>query len=279
MSMSTSQRPQTTISSDDSKKRVIVAVPLSDIDFDNVELCFRVDFNLSNLKEDINANGQQFPVVLRTIEFSDKYQIISGFRRCNALRELGRICVDAEIRNITDDEAYYLSYIENDKRKNLSGLDKALAISKLLAKGKSPKEIQTLYGIGERQYYRLKKVTDFPPALKDAISDGFIQITHGLLLMEMHSDRCRAVDFDEWIDWIIENSASVRQLKRALKKRCRSSVQHRMTRTDKGGFRFSGFIFDPQKADKVASETILGEMKEAVTIIEKWISNYKNVKD
>ncbi len=275
--MGTSRSPRESEPSE-YKNRIIVSVPLSEIDFENMELCFRMDLNVSNLKEDIHTNGQQFPVILRTVDTSDKYQIVSGFRRCTALRELGCSRVDAEIRKLDDDEAYYLSYVENDKRKNLSAMDKALAISKLLARGKSPQEIQSMYGIGERQYYRQKTVTDFPSALKDAVSDGFVQITHGLVLMEAQKARRGGLDFDEWIDWIIENSASVRRLKQALKARYRLSEQHRMKKTDNGGFRFSSFSFDPKNADWTLSENILVELKEAVSTIERWIDDHEKGK-
>ena len=248
---------------------LIMNISLSEIDFDNTEFCFRVDFNLNNLKEDIEVNGQQFPVVLRRQKDVGRYQIISGFRRCNALRELENTEVKAMVRDLGDDEAYYLSYTENDKRKNLSGMDKALAIAKLTARGKSPQEIQRLYGIGERQYYRLKKSVDFPNIIKEAIADEFIQMTHGLVLATSKEQIGTLFDLDEWIDWIIENKASVRNLRTAIRVRYHKQKKRRLLKTTDGGFKLSAFTFDPLKSDLASTDELLSDIKKALDIVEK----------
>jgi ParB/RepB/Spo0J family partition protein len=246
----------------------IVSVPLKHVDFEDREFCFRVSFDLKNLKEDILKNGQQFPVVLRRKNGNNLFQIISGFRRCGSLLEIGAEYVKAVIRDdLTEDERYYLSYIENEKRKNLTGMDKACAIAKLLEKGRPPAEIQHLYGIGERQFYRLKKVADFPAALKEAIADRFIQITHGLVLMEAREAHGVQVDLDEWIDWIVENKASVIQLKAGLQQRYKALPQKYLVKTPKGGFRLSCIKYNPKETDEAAVKMMREEMMEALMIL------------
>lgn len=246
----------------------IVSVSLAQIDFEDTEFCFRVSFDLKNLKEDIQKNGQQFPVVLRRKSSNGLFQIISGFRRCGSLREIGAAHVKAVIRDdLTEDERYYLSYIENEKRKNLTGMDKACAIAKLAEKGKSPQEIQHLYGIGERQFYRLKKAADFPASLKEAIADRFIQITHGLILMEARETHGVQMDLDEWIDWIIENKASVIQLKSALQRRYKVSPKKFLVKTAAGGFRLSAIKYNPQETDEMTVNMMRDEILAALSIL------------
>ena len=252
----------------ESKERVF-EIPLSKIDEKDRELCFRVDLTLSNLKKDIERNGQQFPVLLRKKE-TGLYQIVSGFRRFTALKELGAIYIRAIVRELTDDEAYYTSFIENEKRKNLNGLDKSYAITKLTDRGKSPKEIQALYGIGERQYYRLKSACEFPKEIRDAIADGFIQVSHGLVLMEAYGNHGLKIELDDWIDWMIDNRPSVRQLRAAIKKKCSIKKSNFIVKNSRNGFVFRTLSFNPLKTDLTDARTMLSEMEEATDILREW---------
>ena len=246
-------------------------IGLDEIDFEDTEFCFRVDFNVRDLMDDIKRNGQQFPVILRRKEDAGKYQIISGFRRCHTLRELKVSDVKAIVRDdMSDDRAYHVSYVENEKRKNLNGIDKAHAISKLSSRGKSPEEIQLIFGIGERQYYRYKKAIDFPEEIKDAITDRFIGVTHGLILNEAYSRHKTTMDLEQWIDWIIENKASIRQLKRHIDKSVGKSRKTKdfIKRTPNGGFRLLSAVFDPSRTDRECAHKLKENLKEAIQLLE-----------
>jgi ParB/RepB/Spo0J family partition protein len=221
------------------------------------------------LKEDIQKNGQQFPVVLRNKAETCRFQIVSGFRRCNSLREIGALHVKAIVRNdLDDDRAYYLSYMENERRRNLTGMDKALAVLKLIERGKTAVEIQEIFGIGERQFFRLKKAADFPGEIKDAISDQFIQITHGLVLMEIFETHPPNFELDQWIDWIIEHKASVHRLKLELQHRFRKTKSQFIKVTSSGGFRLSSFTYDPQHTDEITARIMKREIMEAIRILD-----------
>ena len=115
----------------------VVEVHMEEVDLEDTELEFRVDHKIKDLVEDLVRNGQQFPVILRRLEGHDKYQVVSGFRRCRSIRQLNWPTVKAIVRDdLGDDEAFRISFMENEKRKNLTGLDKAHAIAKLRMKGK-----------------------------------------------------------------------------------------------------------------------------------------------
>ena len=257
----------------------IRTVHIDTIDFNDRELCFRVDYTVKDLADDIERNGQQFPVILRLQDGGSQYQIVSGFRRCTALKALGKKYVKAIVReDLDDDKAYQVSFIENEKRKNLKGIDKAYAIVKLSKRGKSPREIQNLFSIGERQYYRYKKVMEFPTELKDAITDRFIKITHGLVLMEAQKRYKNAIDFDEWIDWIIENKASIRQLKEHVRLKCSKKQKDfgaYLNPTKRGGFRLSQMVFDPRKTDRSSADKMMTNLREALLFLEQWAQEKK----
>ena len=247
-------------------------VNLGQVDLDDTEFEFRVDQKLKDLVEDIKKNGQQFPVILRKKEGQNKYQVISGFRRCRSLQSLGWPKVKAIVHDdLTDEKAYTISFIENERRKSLTGVDKAHAIAKLNLKGKSPKEIQDIYGIGQKQFERYKKVDTFPKELKDAIGNSKIKTTHGLLLMQAYEIHKEKMDLTEWIDWIVESEASTRLLQRQINQELgKPKKQKRYFEKKKGGgFRLYPMQFDPQKTAPDVKDKMIEKLRIALELLEK----------
>jgi ParB family transcriptional regulator, chromosome partitioning protein len=236
------------------------------------DLEFRVAPRVGDLVEDIRKNGQQFPIIVRPLE--DKgYEVISGYRRVRAIKELGWETVKAIVRDDlqNEDKAYRISFLENEKRKSLTGVDKAHAIARLELRGKSPAQIQEIYGIKERQYERYKKVGTFPDVLKEAISAGTIQTTHGLLLAQAHEQHGDKVDLKGLVEQIAEGELTVRQLARLLNKTKLGRVAKKaryFESTKDGGFRLYPMRFDPKTTDEATKAKLLEVLKEAVGVIE-----------
>src|SRR4051812_11436784 len=65
----------------------IVMLPVEDI-LDDKTFQYRLTTTLGSLAEDMRVRGQTTPIFVRPLE--GKYQLISGFRRLAAVRELGR---------------------------------------------------------------------------------------------------------------------------------------------------------------------------------------------
>jgi ParB/RepB/Spo0J family partition protein len=241
-----------------------------DLEFNDLE--FRVAPRVGDLVEDIGRNGQQFPIIVRGIAETYTYQIVSGYRRVRAIKALGWDTVKAIVRDdLDDDAAYRVSFLENEKRKNLTGVDKAHAISRLELMGKTAGQIQEIYGIKDRQYKRYKKVGTFPKVLKDAISDGTIQTTHGLLLAQAHEQHGDKVDLKALVEQIAEGELTVRQLARLLKKEKLGRVAKKARYFEKkgGGFRLYPMRFDPKTTDEATKAKLLEVLKEAVGVLEK----------
>lgn len=250
---------------------------LKDIKLDKLrleyhDLEFRVAPRVGDLIEDIRKNGQQFPIIVRPLE--DKgYEVVSGYRRVRAIQALGWETVKAIVREDlqNEDMAYRVSFLENEKRKSLTGVDKAHAIAKLEYLGKKPKEVQEIYGIGERQYERYKKVGKFPDVLKKAISDGKVQTTHCLLLAQAHEQHGDKVDLKGLVEQIAEGELTVRQLARVLNKKKFGRVAKKARYFEKqsgGGFRLYPMRFDPKTTDEATKAKLLEVLKEAVSVLE-----------
>jgi ParB/RepB/Spo0J family partition protein len=247
---------------------------LDKIDLTQNEFEFRLSTRFNDLVESIKEDGQQFPVIVRVIPNTTPkmYQLVSGFRRVRALDKLGIPDVKAIVRVLDDDMAYKISFMENEKRKNLTGVDKAHAIAKLRCLGKTNTQIKELYGIGDKQLSRYEKVGKFPEILKRAISDGKIQTSHGLLLAQANEQHEGKVDLKDLVQQIAEGELTVRQLARLLNKTKLGRVAKKARYFEKqkgGGFRLYPMSFDPKTTNEATKAKFIAVLKEAVGVLEQ----------
>lgn len=75
---------------------------------------------LEQLASSINNVGLMTPIIVRPVE-GGKYEIICGHNRTNAMRELGRDTISADVReDLSDDEALGLFYDSNLNQQSFS---------------------------------------------------------------------------------------------------------------------------------------------------------------
>ena len=249
----------------------VVEVRMEEIDLEDTELEFRVDQKLKDLVEDIRQNGQQFPVILRKLEDAEKYQLVSGFRRCRSIKSLGWSFVKAIVRNdLDDDMAFRISFMENEKRKNLTGVDKANAMAKLRLRGKSDADIQDIFGLGKSQIDRYKQVSTFPKVIRNAISDGKIKTTHSLALMRVHNVPENKVDLKDWIDRVDAEDLSVRKLTRLLNQEFgKPKKKKRYFEKQKGGgFRMYPMRYDPKTTTTADKKAMISRLETALALLK-----------
>lgn len=199
-------------------------VSLETIDLAEVQFKFRVAMRVSDLVENIREHGQQFPVLLRPHpkppSSKIKYQLISGFRRCTAIGELGWSTVSAIVRNdLTDDvDAFHVSLIENEQRKTYNDLDRAYAILAYRGMGKSTAEVNEIFKVGSRQRQRLEELTNLPKGVQLAIAEAKVSSTNAVRLMQ-HARKHKLPDSEiqNWVDTIAEGKPSYNDLGKQLK--------------------------------------------------------------
>ncbi len=74
------------------------------------------------------------PIVVRPITPAGSYQLIAGERRWRACQSLNHETIKAIILDVTPEQAYKISVIENINRENLNPIERALAFKELLNK-------------------------------------------------------------------------------------------------------------------------------------------------
>ncbi|MBR9766676.1 MAG: ParB/RepB/Spo0J family partition protein [Rhodobacteraceae bacterium] len=90
----------------------------------------RLQVEVEGLRESIARNGQRVPVLVRPLE-GDRYRLIYGRRRLEACRALG-IKVRAIVTEVEGDQALRDQLLENQERRDLSFIERALVASALL---------------------------------------------------------------------------------------------------------------------------------------------------
>lgn len=161
------------------------------------------------------------PVVLRRRDGHDKLQVVSGFRRLTAVKQIGWLKVTAFILDDVDDESVFrLSVLENEKRKTYSDLDRAYAITRYRQMGYRVGDIaKDVFGLSRRQIERLQKLTELPAVVQDAIAADAITATHAVVLKQLLDKYgSEKIDLVHWIERANKEGLAVEKLKREVKK-------------------------------------------------------------
>ena len=105
-----------------------------EIEPDHIETSGRLDdrlqIEIAGLKASISRSGQRVPILVRPLD-GDRYSLIYGRRRLEACRELG-IKVRAIVTEMDGDQALRDQLLENQERRDLSFIERALVAAALL---------------------------------------------------------------------------------------------------------------------------------------------------
>jgi len=86
---------------------------------------------LDELAASIRAQGVIQPIVVREIG-RDRYELIAGERRWRAAQKAGLVDIPALVKAVPDQAVVAMALIENIQRENLSPLEEAQALSRLI---------------------------------------------------------------------------------------------------------------------------------------------------
>lgn len=81
----------------------------------------------------VKEHGILEPLLVRTLDESDFYELVAGERRYRAAKEAGLTDVPAVIRDLTDGQAVQLALIENLQREDLNPIEETEGVLQLLA--------------------------------------------------------------------------------------------------------------------------------------------------
>ena len=189
-----------------------VAIPVEKLrPFDGHPFKVKDDDEMNTLIESIQAQGVLSPLIVRPIENTDEYEVISGHRRLHAARKAGITEVPALIYALDRDSAAIAVVDSNLHREHILPSEKAFAyklkmealshqgkrtdltLSQLATKLDTATEIGNCSGESRDTVYRYIRLTYLIPELLDQMDEGKIALMVGEALSYLGDEEQYAV--------------------------------------------------------------------------------------
>jgi ParB/RepB/Spo0J family partition protein len=140
--------------------------------------------DLEDLKASIASNGQLSPIVV-VQENDETYTCVLGHRRLEAMRQLGKTVVRAEVKRKKDVSANAIArarIAENVVRENLTPLDEARAYDAILQGGESVKGLAASIGVPQTRVRDKIALLRLPESVREKVESGELGATKAAAL-------------------------------------------------------------------------------------------------
>ena len=168
---------------------------------------------LDDLAASIKAQGVIQPIVVRTIA-RDRYELIAGERRWRAAQKAGLTEIPALVREVPDQAVVAMALIENIQRENLSPLEEAQALSRLIDEFHLTHQ-QTADAVGRSRaaVSNLLRLLELPAEIKRLLDERKLDMGHARALATLPEDRATMLALQA-----AEHGWSVRELEEAARR-------------------------------------------------------------
>ncbi|HEX7915241.1 ParB/RepB/Spo0J family partition protein [Rudaea sp.] len=140
---------------------------------------------LAELAASIKAQGVIQPIVVRPVG-ADRYEIIAGERRWRASQLAGLAEIPAVVREVADPAVAAMTLIENIQREDLSALEEAHALRRLIDEFKHTHEqVAEAIGRSRSAVSNLLRLLDLPEEIKRLLKEGQIEAGHAKALLTL----------------------------------------------------------------------------------------------
>jgi ParB family chromosome partitioning protein len=168
---------------------------------------------LDELAASIRAQGVIQPVVVREIA-RDRYELIAGERRWRAAQKAGLADIPALVKDVPDQAVVAMALIENIQRENLSPLEEAQALSRLIGEFElTHQETADAIGRSRAAVSNLLRLLDLPAEIKRLLDERKLDMGHARALATLPEDRATLLALQA-----AEHGWSVRELEEAARR-------------------------------------------------------------
>lgn len=144
------------------------------------------DDKIAELSESIKKNGLISPIIVRRI--NTKYEIIAGERRYHACKKAGIVKIPSIVKEISDEEAFKISLIENLQREDLNPMEEAEAYHTLKTQFNLTHQDIADSVIKDRSTItNALRLMTLPEEIKQALRDGMISTGHARAILMVDS--------------------------------------------------------------------------------------------
>lgn len=178
--------------------------PRQDMDFETIQ----------QLADSIAARGIVQPLVVRPLkDTADQYEIIAGHRRCQAAKQAGLTEIPVIIRDIEDEAALAMSFIENVQREDLNAIDKAKALKRLTEEfGLKQEEVASGVGLSRAGISNLIRLLNLAQPVQTLLEHGDLEMGHARALLSLPEASQNVI-----AEKVIAQGLSVRQTEALVK--------------------------------------------------------------
>jgi len=140
---------------------------------------------LAELAASIKAQGVIQPIVVRPVG-GTRFEIIAGERRWRAAALAGLAEIPALVREVPDQAVVAMALIENIQREELTPLEEAQALHRLIAEFKYTHQ-QTADALGRSRasVSNLLRLLDLAPAIKELLEQHQLEMGHARALLTL----------------------------------------------------------------------------------------------
>ena len=211
------------------------------------------DEDMNNLTESIKAQGIISPLIVRTIESTDEYEVISGHRRLHAAIKAGLSEVPALIYPLDRNEAMIAVVDSNLHRERLLPSEKAFAykmkmdamkaqgrrtdltLSQAATKSDTAAEIGKSQNESRDQVFRYIRLTYLIPELLDKVDEGIIALSPAVELSYLSKEQQKILlDAMSLNDCTPSHAQSIRMKKQAQQNTLSSDGIYEIMSEEKG---------------------------------------------
>lgn len=175
--------------------------------------------SLKELSDSIRAQGVMQPLLVRSIASTNggagpSYEIIAGERRFRAAQLAGLNEVPVIIRDVDDQAALAMALIENLQREDLTALEEAQGIDRLIREfGLTHEQAANAVGRSRSATTNLLRLLQLPVAVQDMLRNQSLDAGHARALLPLPPAQARAL-----AEKIVQEKLSVRDAERLVGK-------------------------------------------------------------
>jgi ParB family chromosome partitioning protein len=169
--------------------------------------------DLAELAASVKANGVIQPIIVRP--FQGAYQLIAGERRLRAAQMAGLARIPALVREVTEEELFEWSLVENIHRRDLNPLERARAYQRYLgAFSLTQAEAADRLGEDRSVIANYLRLLDLPEEIKQMLVDGRLTMGHARAILSLPTDELRR----KLANRALAGRLSVREVERLVRK-------------------------------------------------------------
>lgn len=183
---------------------------------------------INNLASSVKKLGLINPITVRKIGAGDQYEIIAGERRWMAVQQLGWETIPANVKNISDKDAYAVALVENLQREDLNPIEEADGYLQLIENyDLTHEQVAEYVGKPRSTVSNFIRLLELDDSVQELLRHKQIDVGHAKLLVSLSKDNQSDLAHN-----VVSKLLSVRQLETLIKRTVFASNKPKLKRPD-----------------------------------------------